>query len=107
MNIIAIDPGTTESAVVRWKDGIIHMAVIVPNHQCLAAVRSQTATALIAVEMVACYGMAVGKEVFETCLMVGRIQEAAYMNCLAGVECRLIYRQQVKLHHCQSARAPR
>lgn len=105
MNIIAIDPGTTESAVVRWDGESVSTAKILPNDHCLGFVRAQNSNVLVAVEMVACYGMPVGREVFETCLLVGRIQEAVFVNCLEGVEFRLIYRRDVKLHHCQSARA--
>lgn len=49
------------------------------------------------IEMVACYGMAVGKEVFETCVWIGRFLER--------VDAKLVYRRDVKLHVCGSARA--
>ncbi len=55
-----------------------------------------------AIEMIASYGMAVGREVFETCVWIGRFQEAIEQH---GGLVRLIYRRDVKLYHCQSARA--
>lgn len=52
------------------------------------------------IEMVASYGMAVGREVFETCVWVGRLMERA---SIAAPE--LVYRREVKLHMCGSVRA--
>jgi hypothetical protein len=49
--------------------------------------------------MIASYGMAVGKEVFETCVWIGRFVE------VARVEPRLVYRRDAKLHLCHSPRA--
>ena len=57
---------------------------------------------LMALEMIASYGMPVGKEVFETCLWIGRFQEAWLHR---GGRVRLIYRRDVKLFHCQDSRA--
>lgn len=53
---------------------------------------------VIAIEMIASYGMPCGKEVFETCLWIGRFTE----HCR---EPRLVYRRDIKMHHCGSARA--
>lgn len=55
---------------------------------------------MLAIEMIASYGMAVGKEVFETCVWIGRFVQSWKPN-----ESKLIYRRDVKLHHCHSARA--
>lgn len=52
-----------------------------------------------AIEMVASYGMAVGADVFETCLWIGRFIEAC------GDEPKLVKRHPIKLHHCHSAKA--
>jgi hypothetical protein len=54
---------------------------------------------LLASEMVACYGMPVGKTTFETCLWIGRFVEA-----FPGPH-SLVYRLDVKMHLCHSARA--
>jgi hypothetical protein len=54
---------------------------------------------LCACEMIASYGMAVGKEVFETCVWIGRFVEIAYEPV------QLVYRRDVKLHLCHSPRA--
>jgi hypothetical protein len=54
---------------------------------------------VVAIEMVASYGMAVGAEVFETCVWIGRFAERS------PVTPELVYRRDVKLHHCHSAKA--
>jgi hypothetical protein len=46
--------------------------------------------ATLAVEMIASYGMPVGREVFDTCLWIGRFVEAWQAH---GGEYRLIYRR--------------
>jgi hypothetical protein len=55
----------------------------------------------LAIEAIASYGMPVGAEVFNTCIFVGRFQQAwRDPNAV-----RLIYRRDVKLLMCGSARA--
>jgi hypothetical protein len=55
----------------------------------------------LALEMIASYGMAVGAEVFETVRWIGRMQQV-WRDPEAV---RLVYRRDVKLHLCGSARA--
>lgn len=57
---------------------------------------------IVAIEMVASYGMAVGAEVFDTCVWIGRFVESAWSY---GDDCRLVKRQPVKVHHCHSSKA--
>lgn len=101
MIVLAIDPGTTESAVVKWiRNGPLLTAAIVSNEQLIDTMPLLAMNHdVCGIEMVACYGMAVGKEVFETCVWIGRFYE--HLNPAP----RLIYRRDVKMHHCQSARA--
>jgi hypothetical protein len=99
--ILAIDPGTTQTAYAIW-DGIrLAESAVLPNAEMLRLVR-RGGVPEMACEMIASYGMAVGREVFETCVWIGRFVEAHEQ---AGGSVRLIYRKDVKLHLCQSLRA--
>lgn len=105
--VLAIDPGCEQSAwvlynpdtglPVNWqKDANENVINLVGN----AAVRSDYT---LAVESIASYGMAVGAEVFETCVWVGRFIERWLAN--GGQEPRRVYRREVKLHLCGTQRA--
>lgn len=56
----------------------------------------------VVIEMVASYGMAVGADVFETCVWIGRFYEAVACTL---VDPDLVKRLPVKVHHCHSAKA--
>lgn len=102
MTVLAIDPGTNDSAYVVWCEGAIFAAGIEPNATLLEMLKFGELTTppdIIAIEMIASYGMPVGKETFETVLWIGRF----YEHCRP--EPRLVYRRDVKMHHCGSARA--
>jgi hypothetical protein len=55
----------------------------------------------LAIEMIASYGMAVGREVFETCVWIGRFMQAWHEPAAV----RLVYRRDVKLHLCGTPQA--
>ena len=97
--IFAIDPGTEQSGLVIMVDGRVTSACIHANAEVLDELRIHASTP-VAIEMIASYGMAVGKEVFETCVWIGRFIEAAGQDRV-----RLVYRKDVKLHLCGSPRA--
>ena len=102
MRVLAIDPGPVESAYALIDAETRRPVAVgkVDNHDlrdmlpglCYEASAS-------AVEMVASYGMPVGKEVFETCVWIGRFIEAS------GCSLAPIVRLDVKLHHCHSSKA--
>ena len=97
--VLAIDPGTTHSGLVIMVDGRVTSSGVLENSDVLDELQIHRGTP-VACEMIASYGMAVGKEVFETCLWIGRFMQAA------GPErVRLVYRKDVKLHLCGSPRA--
>ena len=101
--IYAIDPGNIESAWVTLRDGIPVDHGKVVNDELLNTVRTAFVPGnLLAIEMIASYGMPVGREVFDTCLWIGRFQEAFIAR---GGEVDLVYRKDVKLFHCGSLRA--
>ncbi len=98
MRIVAIDPGCAESAWLVYEDGNILMFGKDNNQIVLDLVRALDAEHL-AIEMIQSFGMAVGREVFETCVWIGRFVEAW------GKDYTFIYRKDVKMHLCQSPRA--
>ena len=52
--------------------------------------------------MVASYGMAVGEEVFETCVMIGKIERTADIR---EIHRSRVYRKEEKLEICHDSRA--
>ena len=73
--ILAIDPGTESSGWVYFWNGKVVGAGVMPNHDVLTMIRESAADHL-AIEMIASYGMPVGKEVFETCVWIGRMAQS-------------------------------
>lgn len=104
--ILAIDPGCTASAWIELGSGFPMAHAKVSNAELLEQIRVSKAWSpsldYLAIEMIASYGTAVGREVFETCVWIGRFQEAWEAR---GGTVRLVYRRDVKLYHCESARA--
>ena len=106
--MIAIDPGPEKSALVIWRQGELLLADEFQNNDLLEYLRSEQGQLAIAqkdvvVEMIASYGMAVGRETFETCLFIGRIQELCETIRRGSV--KLVYRKEIKLHLCGTHRA--
>jgi hypothetical protein len=102
--IIAIDPGTTESAVVIWDHLMekIEEQAILPNKTLLDSLPDMTyRSSWMVIEKVASYGMPVGADVFETVFWSGRFAQAAH----GLVKVERITRQEVKMHLCHSMRA--
>lgn len=101
--ILAIDPGTIASGWCVW-DGCIVAHGVHDNADVRRMVKTNPHNAsLLALEMVASYGMAVGAEVFRTVWWTGRFAEAW---CDWGRRDAIeVFRKDVKLHHCQHPRA--
>jgi hypothetical protein len=102
MIIWAIDPGPKESAFLIWDGSVIHSKAIDDNESILhyMGLPDHNRDIQLAVEWIEAMGMAVGKEVFETCLWVGRFVQAY------GGPFKLVGRKSgVKMHLCQSTRA--
>lgn len=106
--ILAIDPGFEFTAWVLYDASARRIIEFgqEANADVLAScqLHGQWRAARPAIEMIASYGMPVGREVFETCVWIGRFAEALGIapEALAG---HLVYRQAVKLHLCKSAKA--
>lgn len=113
--LLAIDPGDVESAFVfididTYKplyfakekneimiDNIFDYALLVccgPHDESLIY--------NVAIEMVASYGMAVGKSVFNTCVEIGRLTE---LFELSGCDVDYIYRKDEKMCICGQMKA--
>lgn len=109
-SILAIDPGPTESGFVVMKHGKIteHGIIDSKDVRALLARFRHTVVAgaepkqfpIVAIEMIACYGMAVGAEVFDTCLWIGEFR--GYMRPQPVTLC---YRKDIKLHLCGTTKA--
>jgi hypothetical protein len=104
MKILAIDPGPVSSCVLALHDGRVEDWQDLTNYVLIDSLREGMGVSsdLIAIEMIACYGMPVGAEVFETCCMIGRIEECAERNL---VPTRRVFRKDIKLHLCGTPRA--
>lgn len=94
--VLSIDPGPVNSAAV-WLIGerIQHFGIY-DNTQMLKHLEYVNH---LAIEMIASYGMPVGKDVFETCVWIGRFIE----RCPAAYT--YVYRKDVKLNLCGNPRA--
>lgn len=99
MRTFAIDPGPVESAFVIWDGERILDKGKVPSERILPLIDTHALDSRIVCEMIACYGMAVGAEVFETCVWIGRYLEKAQGDM------QRIKRGEVKMHLCHSMKA--
>ena len=99
--ILSIDPGTTHSGYVGYRDGQVLGSGVLPNDEIKPMIRGGAYDTL-AIEMIASYGMAVGREVFETCVWIGRFYQ---MTEPFHDKVRLVYRKDVKMHLCGTPRA--
>ncbi len=108
MTILAIDPGSTHSALVVWDGSRIISAEKLGNGAALVAVRLMIyahGVTDVVCERVECYGMPVGKEVFDTVYWSGRIWQRLEDWPSFQVSFSLIPRREVKLHLCGQVRA--
>lgn len=101
MSVLAIDPGTSQSAFCYFNPKAnppTLSAGILPNDEMIELIRRFSGVEL-AIERIGSYGMPVGVEVFQTVHWSGRFQQAHL-----GIT-RLIFRRDVKLHLCKSPKA--
>ena len=107
VRLLSIDPGTTHSAYVLLDslENTVLEKGIVNNHVMLEALSKRYWADRCVVEMVASYGMAVGKDVFETVVWIGRFIERWNTNMSVSHPAERLYRKEVKLHLCNSLRA--
>lgn len=115
LRIVAIDPGPKESAYVVLSSGVTLPTIeehgIAPNAHILQAIGNWYHDAYggcdrLAIEMIACYGMAVGAETFDTCVWIGRfIQVFEFGNPSDKPIHSLLFRATIKTNLCGTPRA--
>lgn len=94
---VGIDPGPRESAYVVWDGTRVMKSGDLPNGELAEYLDSADEYATVACEWIESFGMAVGREVFETVFAIGTFSQHAVL--------RLVPRRDVKLHLCASPRA--
>lgn len=103
MNILSIDPGTTESAfVIMGDDCKPERFGKISNEELLSNIYKEMNIGLCVIEKIECYGAKVGYEVFDTCVWAGRFHEAA-INVNIPVE--YVTRRDEKMTLCGTMRA--
>lgn len=103
--MIGIDPGNTSTAIAAFSGERVHWIKHEPNAKILAFIKGAKDGLRgqhVVIEMVASYGMIVGQEIFDTCRVIGQIQEAAESM---GAKVTLVFRKTVVAHICHSAKA--
>ncbi len=105
--VIAIDPGPEKSALVVFNGtGVQGATFYGPNEEILSWLKGKSNLPVrfsfgpLVIEKIACYGLPVGAEVFETVYWSGRFAEA-----YGAENVHRITRNEVKNHLCHSSRA--
>ena len=106
MLLLAIDPGSSESAYCLMDGYVPHMFGKVDNDvllRMILGVSDMNRIDAAAIEMVASYGMAVGAEVFDTCVWIGRFTQAIISS--TGITPERIFRMEEKIALCHDSKA--
>lgn len=100
MRVLALDPGDTQTGYCFIDaDTLRPLRFGKEDNQSVLLLVQLEAYDLLVSERVASYGMAVGRNVFETCEWVGRYTQASHAPVV------YIYRQEEKIHICHDSRA--
>jgi hypothetical protein len=99
-SVLAIDPGSAQSAWLRFDDARPQGFGITANEVLVKALRTGGLPDVVVIEKIESYGMAVGAEVFDTVWWAGRFAEAA-----SRVPVVMLPRRAVKLALCGDSRA--
>ena len=105
MTILALDPGNTQTgyAVLEMPEFRLIKFGKTDNPSLLTLVANSDIlydVDAVAIEMIDSFGMAVGREVFETCVWIGRFHQAA-----GHPNTHYVYRKEEKEILCGSLRA--
>lgn len=110
--ILAIDPGSTQSAYVLFTQGKIIESAILPNAK-LASIIEEPASStsipwvtftpdIMVIEFIQSYGMPVGREIFETVFWTGKFALLAEQK---NIPVKRVSRPAVKSFVCQIPKA--
>jgi len=99
--MIAIDPGTYESAYLMMVAGQIQCFDIIENDDLLC-ILDQLEKSAVVVESIESYGMPVGKDVFLTAEFIGEVKQVCKT---IGHSFEKMPRRKVKMELCNSAAA--
>lgn len=119
--ILAIDPGNIESGYVFLNNDLsVRECGKIDNEELLSKIfkghfihyerildqypQPTNVDTNVAIEMVACYGMPVGAEVFDTCVWIGRFKQALIVSDTTS-NIQYIYRKEEKINLCGSMKA--
>jgi hypothetical protein len=113
--VVAVDPGYRESAWLSFDGARVIRHAIEPNEYLLmrfwkdawseegfGAGAYEHKPTCVVFEQIESFGMAVGREVFETVFWTGRLYQAAGR---VTTQTKRMPRREVKVHLCQSSRA--
>ena len=103
MRILALDPGPEQTAYVFYDGktpGVFGICANFIMQEIISTSKTLNSSPVdqLVIEGIACYGMPVGKETFETCYWIGR-----FWQSFGSAE--LVYRRDVKIHLCGSMKA--
>jgi hypothetical protein len=103
--IYAIVPGTTHSAFLSIESNGVVSGKIVSNELLVVTLNNGNVSGFghLVIEEIESFGMAVGKETFQTVFWAGRFAQA--WECPGQFSWSLLPRRAVKLHLCGSMKA--
>lgn len=104
MSILAIDPGPEESGWCLYEGRVLGSGVAHNDdvrELLYDGFAGHEIPNLLAIEGIASYGMAVGADVFSTCIWIGRFMECWHYPD----KVRLVYRREVKQFLCGTDKA--
>lgn len=105
--ILALDPGPVQTAYLQWNGHEITGVNIASNESVASLIEAYgkfgDRKVIVACEHLQCFGMPVGKEVFETAYWIGEFR--ATCRLYHRLTFQRVMRSEVKMHLCNSMRA--
>lgn len=103
MRVAGVDPGTFSSGYILWNtESVTEEECGQISNDCLNDTVYSGRPDMVAIELITCYGLVVGKETFQSLLVIGRLQEYCRVY---DIPCVLVTRAAVRLHMCGTAKS--